>query len=102
MPVYLSFILWIFVGVICSLFLKQSQLLEYHNFLIGMFFCGLTAFPIAMGFRFGNFSAFILGWQALAVVTGTVLGYFLYHEPITVYRTIAIVFSLLSLFFASL
>ena len=94
----------IIVGVIFSIagdvFLKQSNFSNHKYLLVGMFLYALAGIPVALVFKKLEFGTVFLVWQAVNLVGVMTIAYFIYHEAFTFNKTMALVFTLVALYFS--
>jgi multidrug transporter EmrE-like cation transporter len=61
--------------------------------LVGTLIYGSTALIVAAAFRRSGFSQLFVLWESLTVVGGLIVGFFLFKEPVTTARALAVVFA---------
>ncbi len=89
----------LFVGAVLTVvgdaFLKKSNGLQnLSQFSIGLLIYALVAAPIALAFKYIEFSIVFLIWEALNVCIAVLAGYFYFHESFTVLKTLALISAL--------
>lgn len=93
MKIFLSSLL-IFVGVGVSMvgdvFLKKSGASDIKMLLLGFFFYGLGAFPIAFTFKYLDFGVVFLVWQAITLIAALIIGKMMFGEIITTNKIISL------------
>ncbi|MBI5229922.1 MAG: hypothetical protein HY981_01330 [Candidatus Magasanikbacteria bacterium] len=60
----------------------------------------LVALPVALAFKYTDFGQLFLIWEAAAVILGILIARFYFNEPVTAYKSIALVLALAAAFFA--
>ncbi len=82
-----SFILLVGIGVWLTIggdiFLKKSDLLHLRYFAFGVMLYAIAATPVALAFKFTQFSVLFVVWEALTIILGFFAGIFLFGEAVT-------------------
>ncbi len=65
-----------------------------------MVFYALGALPVAFAFKKLQFGTVFLIWEAFSVIIALILAGFLFHEPLTAYKIIALLLAIGALCFS--
>ena|SRR6185369_17000224 len=101
---FLNIFLWIVVGVTLTMagdvFLKKSHLHNYKYLVLGLILYGCGVIPVAVVFTKIDFGSVFLIWEALTVVLAIGIAFFYFEEPLTLYKSLAVVLALSALYFS--
>lgn len=86
--------------ILADVALKKSNASDWRLMLFGFLVYGLVAIPVAVAFKYTEFGKLFLVWEAAVVICGVVVASWLYKEPFTSYRFIALLLALIAMFFA--
>jgi multidrug transporter EmrE-like cation transporter len=88
------------LGVALTLFadiaLKKSDFSHTRWIILGITLYGLTAIPVAILFRLVPFGNLFIIWEAAYLILGIFTATVFYSEAFTLYRFLALAFSLLA------
>lgn len=101
---FLSSFLLIICGVgfsmIADIFLKKSETTNIKFLILGFIFYGLAAVPVAFAFKYLQFGPVFMVWEAVTIISALTIAHFLFGEPLTSYKFMALIFSVVAIFFA--
>lgn len=88
--VILAITLGVGLTLVADIILKKSGLYNVKLLLLGFLLYGVIAIPVALAFRFVQFGALFIVWEAVVVIVGIIVASFYYKEPFGLWRFMAL------------
>jgi multidrug transporter EmrE-like cation transporter len=88
------------LSILADIFLKQGGLSKPSHLIAGAILYGSVALPVALAFKYTEFGRLFLIWEAMVIVGGLIIASIYFKESFSIYKVLALVFALVSLWFS--